>query len=213
MPHPFAGLDFDCVVRVAREVSAHFDHRGRPARTLRWPRFSADVWTSFVGRAGVIRRYRASRQTGSRLTHDAPHIGGGIMVGALLMSSILTAGTDSAVERLRVLSEKLALELRDSRHCEVNPDNGYVQCHYQYKGLRFVRRTLNLPTRKLSFVNIESLEPGNVGISIHDGGPCFSVNITADRPEDVAAVFVNVKDGRISADGRAAGCFSRTTRK
>jgi hypothetical protein len=28
------------------------------------------------------------------------------------------------------------------------------------------------------------------------------VTIAAERPEDLAAVYVNVKDGRIAADGR-----------
>ncbi len=113
-------------------------------------------------------------------------------------------------DRFRVLSEKLALDLQDSRRCEVNPDNGYTQCHYAYRGLRFVRRTIRLPDgRPSTFVDIERLDPGPVTVTIHGTGPCMFVSVTAERPEDTASVGLNIQDGRIHADGRNLACFPK----
>lgn len=124
----------------------------------------------------------------------------------LLLVALMLAGSSPGADRVRVLSEKLALDLRDSRKCEVNPDNGYTQCRYRYKGLRFVHRKLMFPSGESSFVDIERLDPGNVGISI-TGSPCFAVSISSDNPDNVAAAYVNAKDGRIAADGKSIGCF------
>lgn len=128
------------------------------------------------------------------------------MIQALLIGLIVMAG-GAPENRLQVLSEKLAMDLRDSRHCEINPDNGYTQCQFTYRGLQFVRRTVTLPSGRHSFVDIERLDPGDVGVSLTGYGPCFAVQVTADRPEDAAAAYMNVRDGRIAADGRTIGCF------
>lgn len=117
-------------------------------------------------------------------------------------------------DRPRILSEKLASDLRESRRCETNPDNGYLQCHYQYQGLRFTRRVVQFPSGPLSHVEVESVSPQEpVTVSFSGVGPCFQINITSDNLEDVAAAMMNVSDGRISADGREIGCFPKAARK
>jgi hypothetical protein len=117
-----------------------------------------------------------------------------------------TLAKDDPSHRLRALSEKLASDLRESRRCEVNPDNGYTRCTYSYVPLRFSRVTWShMSSRLFPFIEIESLGEGHVSVQFY-GGRCLSVNLSSDDPSDLASAFVNVADGKISADFREAGC-------
>jgi hypothetical protein len=130
-------------------------------------------------------------------------------VPLLLLLSLALAASPTDLERIRVNSEKLAMDVQASRNCEVNPDNGYTQCHYSYEGLRFTRRILQEPVAMM-FVEVESLAPGRMSVVFSGRGPCISLSLGSDNPANVAQVFVNVNDGRIDADGKKIGCFPKS---
>jgi hypothetical protein len=135
------------------------------------------------------------------------------MMRILLAVLLLTGpGARPDPQRLRILSEKLALDLVDSKRCEVI-GGSHTACRYNYEGLTFTRRIFTEPF-KHAFVDIEALESGAVTVQVYGDGPCISIQASpVGRPEDIAVAHMNVKDGRIAADAQSVGCLRKGTPK
>jgi hypothetical protein len=129
---------------------------------------------------------------------------------AIVALSVGAGPASPLPERLRVLSEKLAQDIQDSRRCETDPDSGYLRCSYEYEGLRFVRVVLPRPPGEpMTWVEVESLTEGHVILSLHGYGPCVVVNVSAEEAGDLAMAHLNIRDGRVAADGRDIGCYPK----